>query len=356
MARPPVRNWAPMLGVVALISCGESTAPSAPATTAGPTLAETSHPWTPNSWTSKAALPGYSLTGDQFFGVDGVAAAVANNSAGQPIIYALGGTDRHNGTGYEVQAYNLATNTWTRKNGRLFAFNTNGVGKIGGKLYISGGYTYDNGAYAFAVAFPYLWAYDVATDRMIRRADMPKATGDGVTGVINGKLYVVPGTCSGEYWPDPHYCDQPTIRQLFRYDPVANVWTTLARPPHFHVNAAAGVIHGKFYVAGGGNAYLDVYDPWSNTWKTLAPIPAPRAHAAGAIQNGKLWVIGSNGSNRNTYAYDPLTNGWTTKAPLPQGGATDAAAPLSDSQSHILVIGGGPGTLDHPATSELYTP
>jgi len=50
-----------------------------------------------------------------------------------------------------------------------------------------------------------------------------------------------------------------------------------------------------------------------------------------------------------------VTNKWTTHAPLPVGGATEAAAPLSDSQSHILVIG-GIGTLDHPPPSELYTP
>jgi N-acetylneuraminic acid mutarotase len=110
-------------------------------------------------------------------------------------------------------------------------------------------------------------------------------------------------------------------------------------------------------VAGGnGSSVLDVYDPSSNTWKTLAPLPALRSPAAGAIQNGKLWVIGSNGTNRNTYAYDPVTNKWITRAPLPLRGATDAAVPLSDTQSHILVIGGGPGTLDHPAPSELYTP
>ena len=344
MTRPPL-NLVLTLGLLAAAACGENTTPTEPGAAGGLSPAATSHPWTPNTWTAKAPLPGPSPGG-----AFGVAAGVANNSAGQPILYALGGTDGNGGCGFNVQAYNLATNTWTAKKSTVAQFNTNGVGKIGGKLYFSGGYEYCSGS---RLDFPHLWAYDVASDRLIRKADMPKATADGVTGVINGKLYVLPGT-----W------DTTPIRQLFRYDPVANTWTTLAQAPHFHANGVGGVIHGKFYVAGGSSVFqsdnsinstsLDVYDPWSNTWRTLAPLPAPRVRSAGAIQNSKLWVIGSNGSDRRTFAYDPVTNRWTTRAPLPVGGATEAAAPINDSQSHILVVGGG--TTEKPAPSELYTP
>jgi hypothetical protein len=343
MTRPPLCTTF-AVSVLALAACGET--PTQPETARDRSPAALSFALASNTWTAKAPLPGVSPGG-----AFGVAAGVANNSAGQPILYAFGGTDGNGGSGVYVQAYNLATNTWTGKKSIVYEFNTNGVGKIGSKLYFSGGYTYSGSL----LVFPQLWAYDVASDRLIRKADMPKATADGVTGVINGKLYVLPGTCSGDFWPDPHYCEQEPIRQLFRYDPVANTWTTLAQAPHFHANGVGGVIHGKFYVAGGsGGAILDVYDPWSNSWRTLAPLPAPRVRSAGAIQNSKLWVIGSNGSDRRTFAYDPVTNRWTTRAPLPVGGATEAAALINDSQSHILVVGGG--TTEKPAPSELYTP
>lgn len=122
---------------------------------------------------------------------------------------------------------------------------------------------------------------------------MPKATAAGVTGVIGGKLYVLPGVCSGDYWPNPQYCAQLAIRKLYRYDPASNTWAQMAWCPHFHAGGASGVINGKFYVAGGsGAAWLDVYDPATNSWKTLAaPVPTVGSKAAGAALNNKLFVI-----------------------------------------------------------------
>jgi len=65
---------------------------------------------------------------------------VADNSAGNPIFYVFGGYDIDDEAGEHlfksVEAYNLATNTWTTKAeapSPRAAFN--GVGKIGGKFY-----------------------------------------------------------------------------------------------------------------------------------------------------------------------------------------------------------------------------
>jgi kelch motif-containing protein/Kelch motif protein len=354
MFRSPTRPLAFMLSAVVFAACSEDTTPTEPAATGDLSVAEPSHPWLPNHWTRKAPLqvphPDFGFTG-----LFGVATGVANNSRGQPILYAFGGTDGQGPGGHGIQAYNLATNTWTVLPGEVNVFNTNGVGKIGGKLYFSGGSSYESGD---LLTSRRLWVYDPASNRLTRQADMPKATANGVTGVINGKLYVLPATCSGDFWPDPHYCEQEGFRQLFRYDPVTNAWTTLASAPHFH-GSAGGVINGKFYVVGvsrNASTALDVYDPLSNKWKALAPLPAPRLFAVGAVLNGKLWVIGSNGTNRLTYAYNPVTNSWATRASLPLGGANQAAAPITDSQGqgHILVVGGATGGI--PAPSELYTP
>jgi Kelch motif protein len=353
MTRPPARNLALLLSAFAFASCSQDTTPTGPATTGDLSAAEPSHPWLPNHWTAKAPLqvphPDFGFTG-----LFGVAVGVANNSRGQPILYSFGGTDGQGPGGRGIQVYNLATNTWTVVPGEVNDFNTNGVGKIGGKLYFSGGSSYESGD---LLTSPQLSAYEPSSGRLTHLAAMPKATTDGVTGVINGKLYVLPGDCAGDFWPDPHYCAVGAIRQLFRYDPATNTWTTLASAPHFHANGAGGVINGKFYVAGGsGNANLDVYDPVSNKWKALASMPAPRSFATGAVLNGKLWVIGVDGSNRLTYAYDPVTSRWTTRASLPGRGATQAAVPINDSQGqgHILVVGGATGGI--PAPSELYTP
>ena len=99
-------------------------------------------------------------------------------------------------------------------------FNSNGVGKIGNTLYISGGESYLRGLIHIDGGF---WAYDPATNTVTRKPTPPKLTADGVTGVIDGKLYVLPGLCSTDYYPNnPYYCESQPIRTLFRYSPATN--------------------------------------------------------------------------------------------------------------------------------------
>jgi N-acetylneuraminic acid mutarotase len=180
---------------------------------------------------------------------------------------------------------------------------------------------------------------------------MPLVTADGVTGVIDAKLYVLPGTCPGEFWPSPGWCEQPQIRKLFRYDPAKDAWTQMAKCPHFHANGAGGVIKGKFYVAGGsGRDYLDAYDPATNTWKTLAFLPTAGA-VIGAVLHEEFYVI----SGTNTYAYNPVTNRWKTKASTTW--PHDAVAQVRfDGTGHLLAVGGVHAPASTANDSELYTP
>jgi N-acetylneuraminic acid mutarotase len=339
------------LGVLALAACGDNTTPSEPGTVGDRSLAVSSLAVASNTWTAKAPQPGT--------GLFGASAGVVPNSAGQSIVYVFGGTDGAGGTGFGTRAYDVATNTWTNKgaSSRVFVFNSNGVGKVGNKLYFSGGYDYGSGERLIATQ---VWAYDPGANRLIRKADMPKATADGVTGVIDGKLYVLPGTCSGDLWPDPRYCEQEPIRRLFRYDPVTNSWTGLRYAPHFHKNGAGGVINGKFYVAGGFNGFqpvadLDVYDPARNIWRTLAPVPTAGA-AIGTVLQGKLFVIVQSGSELRAYAYDPASNTWKAKA-VPARAHDSIARVTLDGRTYLLAVGGSHGRdSEIPNDSELYTP
>ena len=113
-------------GVFSVLSCARDTAPTQPSDPEVPSLAVATAGGT---WTTKAPMPTprSSLT-----------AGVQNNSLGQPILYAIGGFNA--GWVRTVEAYNFATNTWTRRaNLPLGLAHTNGVGVIGGKLYVSGG-------------------------------------------------------------------------------------------------------------------------------------------------------------------------------------------------------------------------
>ena len=119
------------LGMLALAACGETTTPTQPDLTGNPPAAlalAAAH----NTWTPKAAPPF-----DQY--IYGYDLGMAPNPAGESIVYAFGGTSSDDGsTGGTVKAYNAATDTWTGRLSRALTFYSNGVFKIGSKLYISG--------------------------------------------------------------------------------------------------------------------------------------------------------------------------------------------------------------------------
>jgi N-acetylneuraminic acid mutarotase len=69
-----------------------------------------------------------------------LAAAVIYNASHQPILYAIGGVTYTSPAVRRVEAYNFATNTWTRKadlpNARAI---TGPASVINGKIYLVGG-------------------------------------------------------------------------------------------------------------------------------------------------------------------------------------------------------------------------
>ena len=79
-----------------------------------------------------------------------------------------------------------------------------------------------------------------------------------------------------------------TLDTVYRYDPVANTWTTLAPMPHPALIASAVYYPptNKIYVFGGANRTPDpivdydttlIYDVATNTWLSNgAPMPGPR--------------------------------------------------------------------------------
>lgn len=302
-----------VLATAALAACGENPDPTQPETSGDPATVPPASA-VANSWTPRAPAP----FGEDIFAYD---LGTAVNAAGASVVYTFGGTSsEENLTGINVQAYNVATNTWSGRLSEVGVFYSNGIGKIGNKLYFSGGY---NEHVTLPFSSNALWAYDYARDRMIRKADLPIFSAEGVTGAIEGKLYVLPGACNGNSWPNPGYCEVEHTRRFYRYDPATNTWVTRRLAPHFHRRGAAAVIDGKFYVAGGLGEFgapvraLDVYNPATNTWRTLAPIPTGGA-AAGAALQGQLFVVvrGFNGTvpENRAYAYNRATNQWKIRA------------------------------------------
>jgi N-acetylneuraminic acid mutarotase len=334
-------------------ACNDDQSPLQPSTTEDPSaLSPTVAAAATGSWTSKAPLP----IGRYF----GHAAATVRNSAGQQLVYLFGGLESNCFdepalcTVRDVDVYNLATNSWTTRRQIIehVGYQLNGAGVIGSRVYIAGG-TFDSGDGEFMTS--QLNVYDTRTDTWLQKAQMPSESSQGVSGVIDGKLYVLTGLENGNDECGT-FCSDPVItRKFYRYNPATNTWASRPWPKRGHVGGAAGVINGKLYVAGGGDAngehgVLEIYDPATNRWTMGAPMPSVQSNAAGAVLGARLYVIGGRNADGKVTVYNPNTNSWTSRAPLltPR---SDLAATKVDT--HILALGGG--SVEGADKNEMFT-
>src|SRR6266513_2617465 len=125
---------------------------------------------------------------------------------------------------------------------------------------------------------------------------------------------------------------------FYRYDPVANAWTTLASllTALFDAHAAYAANVNKIYVFGGIDAGFNVlnttyiYDIATDSWATGASMPGPRFFPAVAYYgaNGKIYVIGGLDASfleaNQTWEYDPVADTWDTSRtsiPVAMGGS-----------------------------------
>jgi len=339
-----------VLGALGLAGCRDNSLTE-------PTSAALSRPATPelaatgDSWLTLANMPANRTD---------LAAATVTNGAGESIVYAIGGLNPNRVPLTKVTAYNVVTNTWTfRRPLPVPLAGTNGAGVINGKIYVSGGYSDYGGNFPR----PALYVYDPAANTWTRKADIPTvvraggdrqyAAGNGVSGVIDGKLYVVSGCFpANEPWGYYESCNP----LFFRYNPAADGWVRLQSP--FQVPAAGptigGVIAGKFYVMAGSpysqDALFAVYDPTTKQWTPRNAPALARPGAASAILGGKLYLVGGrryNGATDTmdtldvTVLYNPATDTWARRTSMPSPRTGIAASTISlDGKPRIEVVGG----------------
>src|SRR5262245_10187022 len=149
-----------------------------------------------------------------------------------------------------------------------------------------------------------------------------------------------------------------TLDTVYRYDPLANTWTTLAPMPHPALLASAVYYPptNKIYVFGGANRTPDpivdydttlIYDILSNTWTSGATMPGPRSQMGSGYNSadGKIYLNGGYSDSTQgigsvqatTWSYDPTANSFAVLADSPIARGGPAAGVIN---GHFLVAGG----------------
>jgi serine protease AprX len=262
-------------GLIDALAAVNASAPGTPppsVTGTPPTASPT--PCVPAPWTARAPLP---------TALQGVALATDGQAA-----YAAGGYD-----GAHVLAqfarYDPLSNRWsllaplpTPADGTaaVYAPNVN-------RVYVFGGA--DDAGHSLTVTR----VYDVARGTWATAAPLPAPRNRfaGV-GYANGAIYLVGGRSALS-----RLTAQP---QTWRYDPLADTWTTLAPLPLGLGGAGSGVIGGHLYVVSGADANDTLslavydYDLAANTWTVVGTVPQPVHDGGSAVLGGRLWLFGGD--------------------------------------------------------------
>ena len=187
-----------------------------------------------------------------------------------------------------VQAYDPATNTWSKKRPlrKPRAQVGLGVDSVNHLLYAVGGAT---GA-PDDKNLDLVDVYDPATDSWTHKRHLNMRRGAPAVAAVNGKIYAIGG--KGDHGP---------LDTVEVFDPDTNTWTTTeSKMPHPRNRSAAAFVDGKIYVMGGETlgpsgeiiSTVDVYDPSKDKWETVDPLPTARRLLGAAAVNSTIYAVG----------------------------------------------------------------
>ena len=169
-----------------------------------------------------------------------------------------------------------------------------------------------------------MWSRNLVVETDLRsfhqwtaRADMSQERRGHNSVVLNELLYVLGGISNKQ---------DRTLYGCERYDPKRGQWLKMANMRVGRAHAAAAVLSGQLYVAGGEGGKggwersVERYDPKVDNWRAVAPMSTDRSYFSLTAFEGRLWAIGGRGGNfrdlSRVESYDPLTDTWREEAPL----------------------------------------
>jgi N-acetylneuraminic acid mutarotase len=205
-------------------------------------------------------------------------------------IYVIGGGDMTAHLGLPtVEAYDPTTDQWTTKADLPTPRHGLATSVVEGKIYTIGGFDGTNHAT--------VEMYDPTTDTWTPKAELPTLRSHVCTGVVNGKIYAIGG------WDSVSEDDgHKAFATVEVYDPATDRWMKKADMPTPRWSCASSVVNGKIYVIGGTTitgegewittTKVEIYDPATDTWTPGGDMPTPRGWLSGSTVNGKFYAIG----------------------------------------------------------------
>ncbi len=211
---------------------------------------------------------------------------------------------------------------------------------IDGKIYLFGGFTED------LDASQELDVYDPARDSWTRKKDMPTRL-THLNAVVDGSSVWLAGGFKGRH-------PGPVTAEVWKYNVPTDTWTAGPPLPAPRAGGGLAIAGNQLHYFGGYKTDRDTCagDHWSlslaggKAWQREADLPVPRGHVSAAVLDGKIYALGGDHGHditqidlKSCHCYDPATKIWSEIANLPDGRSHFEGSTIV-YQGKILVVGG----------------
>ncbi len=261
-------------------------------------------------------------------------------------LYIFGGFSNDH---YEVtlrsDAYDPATDTWTRIADMPEGITHAAVVADGSTIYLVGGYL----GHHPGGAIDRVYKYDLINDRWSLGPPLPAVRSAGAAAIVSRNLHFVAGatrtagteddTDQGDHW-------------VLALDG-GSTWDRRRSIPTPRNHTIGRTLNGKIYVIGGQNntneefgnlSIVEVYDPSTDSWMVAASMPAPKGQLGATVLDGRIVIVGGTANglppSAEVASYNPQTDAWSLLTPIPDG----RAAPIVGAiDGRIIVASGADG-------------
>ena len=255
-------------------------------------------------------------------------------------MYVIGGYPACCGAGRitdAVKAYDATSNTWSPKaHFPVRVESTNDAVELGGKIYVSGGFTRrwnETRQKWERETLRSLYVYTPGTNTWARKRDMPVPAVNGASVGYRGKLYVAHESV------------------VWRYDPVTDQWAKFAEqaPDRDWWNVGAGLIGGRLYLVEQFTGIMDILDLATGAWSSGPKRPFRACTAASKALQSRLYLFGfcddypTDPVTRDRgLVFDPAANAWSevTPAPISVGANTALARVVVNGKPRLSLVDG----------------